>query len=242
MANQPLIWAHRGASGHAPENSLEAFDLAFRLGADGLELDVQLSADGRVVVCHDETIDRTSNGVGAIAEMTYAELAAFDYANDQTGFSNIMLPTLEQVFALLDDTEMVINIELKNSIEPYPGLEDAVVELVHRASWDHRVVLSSFNHLSVARLQGSGLRTAILYSEPLYEPWVHAERVGATAVHPSGHALRIDPGSVAECRERGIDVNVWTINTPEDARAAADLGVHAIITNYPEIRSHLAVR
>lgn len=242
MANQPQIWAHRGASAHAPENSLEAFELARSMGADGIELDVQLSADGRVVVCHDETIDRTSNGSGAIASMTLDELRAFDYANTHPGFSNVTIPTLDEVFELLGDAAMVVNVELKNSIEPYPGLEEAVLACVRRAGWADRVILSSFNHLSIAALQSAGLPTALLYADPIFEPWVHAQRVGAVAVHPSGIALQIDPDSVAACRARGIDVNVWTINTPQHAQLAAALGVHAIITNHPEIRSHLAVR
>ena len=99
--NHPLIWAHRGASGHAPENTLPAFQLAADMGADGVELDLQKTKDGVLVVCHDETIDRTSGGAGWIKDLTFEELRALDFSAGNAAYEGVQIPTMEEVFDLL---------------------------------------------------------------------------------------------------------------------------------------------
>ena len=111
-----MIWAHRGASAYAPENSMEAFKMAHEIGADGIELDVHLTKDGHLVVAHDETIDRCSNGSGLIIDKTLSELLSFDFSNNKENFSDIRIPTLEQVLDFIKQTNMVLNIEIKNGI------------------------------------------------------------------------------------------------------------------------------
>lgn len=115
------IWAHRGASAHAPENTLPAFELAVEQGADGVELDVHLTADGHLVVTHDETIDRCSDGTGAIASLTLEQLRAFDFSAGWEGFAGTRIPTLREVYELLHPTDLTINVELKNTFAPYPS-------------------------------------------------------------------------------------------------------------------------
>lgn len=231
------IWAHRGASAYAPENTLAAFALARELGAQGIELDVQRTADGELVVCHDETIDRTSTGSGAIVELTLEQLRQYDFSAGFVGLKS-PIPTLAEVFDLLDGTELTLNIELKDSIEPYPGMAEQVAELVRHRGWEERVLISSFNHVSIAKLAADrvGIPLAVLYEGPIFEPWDYAERVGAQALNPSGYALRIQPETVAKAHERGLAVNVWTINDPAQARLAEAIGVDAIITNHPDLK------
>ncbi|HJE52012.1 MAG TPA: glycerophosphodiester phosphodiesterase [Tessaracoccus flavescens] len=229
------IWAHRGACAYAPENTLPAFELAIGMGADGVELDVQRTADGQVVVIHDETVNRTSNGFGKVVDQTLAQLREADFSNGFAGRRNVKLPTLRDVYDLLRGTNMTINVELKNTIELYPGIEDDVLAVAHDAGMIDQTLISSFNHFGLANLRGRVAREqlAILYDGSLYNPWDYAAMVGAGAIHPSGYALQ-QPGLVERCHENDVAVNVWTINTVEQAHAVQDLGVDAIITDFPD--------
>lgn len=229
------IFAHRGASKYAPENTLPAFQAAETMGADGVELDVHRTRDGHVVVCHDEIINRTSNGSGYVAEYTLAELQQFDFSDGQLGFEGTRIPTLAEVFDLLGPTNQEFNIELKNSIVPYPGLEDEVVDLVHQAGLDDRVLYSSFNHRSMHQLAKRGYHTGLLYETVMWRPVRYAAQMGAYALHPADTAVRINPGLVRKAHRKGIAVNVWTVDSPDLLRSMMELGVDAVITNVPDI-------
>ena len=230
------IWAHRGSSVAAPENTLEAFEQAMRDGADGIEFDVQLTADGEVVVCHDETIDRTSDGTGAIVDMTLADLRQHRYNNGMPGF-DCQIPTLGEVLDLAAGGDVLLNVELKNSVEPYPGLEAAVETVVARSPFadqaPDRLLYSSFNHRSLHLLATSGTQVplGVLHVELLVKSWEYARVVGASALHPHWGALGDD--EVDACHEAGLAVNAWTVDEPEVMRLMARLGVDAIITNVP---------
>ena len=119
-----LIYAHRGASGYAPENTLEAFELAARMGADGVELDVHIARDGELVVAHDEAVDRVANGTGLICRMTTAELKQLRFNRTHPEYERATIPTLREVFELLKPTGLKINVELKNSYIVYENLEE----------------------------------------------------------------------------------------------------------------------
>lgn len=227
------IWAHRGASAEAPENTLPAFELAIEQGADGFELDVQRSADGVLVVCHDETIDRTSDGSGAIVDLDWAQLQRHDFAAGMPGFGQVAIPTLAQVVDLVRGTDLVVNIELKDSIEPYPGLAAQVLALVSELGLSEQVWFSSFNHHTVVELiaLGSASPCGVLYAEQLVEPWRYATGFGAAALHPM--ALAVDAEVVTRAHEVGLRVHPWTVDQPEHVRALAALDVDAIITNRP---------
>ena len=235
LAGRTYVWAHRGASGYAPENTLSAFALAAEAGADGVELDVQLTKDGQLVVCHDETVDRTSNGHGAIRNLDLDRLKQLDFSAGRESFAGTPIPTLAEVFDLLAPTGLVINVELKNSIWRYPGMEQALIAAAVGHQVVDKVIYSSFNHYSVRELIDAKVSpVGLLYSEPLYQPWDYATRIGAQAIHPSGEALRIDP-CVQECHDAGVAVNVWTVNRADDLAACFALGVDAVITNYPDV-------
>lgn len=234
-----LVWAHRGASKVAPENTLPAFEKAAELGADGVELDVQRTADGQLVVCHDEQIDRTSNGHGYLAEYSLDELRGFDFANHMTGFGKVLIPSLGEVLDLLEKTSLTVNIELKNSVIGYPGMESQVAELVHRAGWDRRVLYSSFNHRSMRAMADRGYPTGLLYETVMWKPQEYASRLGATALHPAGTVVRLNPNCVRKAHGRGLSVNVWTIDQPDQIKGLVRMGVDAIISNVPDVASKL---
>lgn len=230
------VWGHRGASAYAPENTLPAFDLARRMGAVGVELDVQLTADGRLVCIHDETLDRTTSGTGPVVEKTLDELRAYDASNGMSGFDGVTIPTLDEVFELFAGTSMVVNVELKNSVYPYEGLEEKVLALVAEARMEQRVLLSTFNHISLVRLHdlGTQVPTAMLFGEPLFRPWQYAQSLFVSGINPPHQYLRWVPKLVAKAQDLGLSVNPWTVNEPADLRRVLDLGVDAIITNYPD--------
>lgn len=225
------IWAHRGASRQAPENTLEAFHRAVELGADGVELDVQMTADGYLVVIHDETIDRTSEGSGAVGSMTLDQLRQYSYDNGMTQFGRVEIPTLRQVYDLLRPSGTRINVELKNSVVAYPGLGRAVETLTTIMNMVGQVTYSSFNHPSLRDLvvEGTQQPVGILHQNPLWEPWVYANRLGAQALHPHWGLVDYEPDYVARAHEAGLQVNVWTINDPERIEQLAALGVDAIM-------------
>lgn len=229
------IWAHRGASAYAPENTLPAFALAVEQGADGVELDLQRTRDGHLVVIHDETIDRTSTGSGRVVDHTLGELRRYDYSAGRPGFAGTRIPTLDEVLTLLAPTNLVVNVELKNSIELYPGMEAELEALVAASGMADRVIYSSFNHYSLRTLAGlnSGVPRGVLYAEPLVDPWVYATYLGVQAIHPPWQVLAV-PGVVDECHAAGLRVNAWTV-PPGQVGRLASLGVDAVITNEPDL-------
>ena len=194
------VFGHRGASGYAPENTIEAFRLAAEQGADGVELDVQMSRDGELVVAHDETVDRVSDGTGRIAGMTLAELKKLNFNRTHPEYARTEIPTLREVFDLLRPTGLDINIELKNSLIDYPGLEKRVVDLAAEAFDFDRIIFSSFSHASMLRVKAIDPRLVcgLLYDASLIEPWEYALRLGMDALHPY-YAEVITPGG--NCRK-----------------------------------------
>lgn len=230
-----LIWAHRGASGYAPENTLDAFELAIKQHADGVELDVHLSADGEIIVAHDETIDRCANGKGSIAAMTLAELKKFDFSKGMPGFEGTRVPTLAEVFALLRPTGLQVNVELKTTIEFYPGIEKKCIDLARQMGMADRVWFSSFNHHSLLRAKqvDPAFPCGILYASTMVRPWDYAKGLGMEALHPMLTELLI-PGEVTDSHATGIRVHTWTVNEQAHLELVAALGVDAIITNYPD--------
>ncbi|MGA5739620.1 glycerophosphodiester phosphodiesterase [Bacillus bombysepticus] len=230
-----LIFAHRGAAGTYPENTMISFEAAESFRADGIELDVQLTKDGKVVVIHDETVDRTTNGKGAVRNYVYEDLCKLDASykfGDKVGFCKI--PLLEEVLEWLKQTSLLLNIELKNNKIPYRGLEEEVITLVRKFSLEDRVIFSSFNHYSMKRchMMAPDIQTAILYREGLHSPWAYAKKMGATAVHPNYRYLQ---DAIAELTmESGVEVRPYTINEETLMRKYFDMNISAIITDYPE--------
>lgn len=228
------IFAHRGSAGTHPENTMIAFWEAERAGADGIELDVQLSKDGQIVVIHDETIDRTTDGTGWVKDFTYRELQQFNAAYkfaDQ--YDVCRIPLLEEVLAWIRSTPLLLNIELKNGFIAYETLEQKVIDMIQRYQLEERTVLSSFNHNSMAfcRHLAPNIETAILYMEPLYDPWKYVRAIGADGLHPY-HRTVSEP-FVRQARNHRVAVRPFTINKEPLMQKMFRYGVDAIFTDYP---------
>ena len=230
--------AHRGASAAAPPNTLAAFEKAMELGADGVEFDVHLSADGVVVVIHDFNVDGTTDGSGRVAEMTLAQLKQLDAGSHfDPAFAGERIPTLEEVLEAVG-SRLLLNIELKSTSLRDNGLERAVIAQVKRHNLDNRVLLSSFNPLSLRRAKkiAPHIPVGLLYSPslplPLRRAWL-APLVPHEARHPE-HTM-VDTRYVAWARRRGYRVNTWTVDDPDEMRRLIGLGVDGIITNVPNV-------
>lgn len=230
------IWAHRGASGYAPENTLEAFRMAAEMGADGVELDVQFTKDRQLVVIHDETINRVSNGQGKVADYTLEQLRKFCCNRTHPEYKEAVIPTLAEVLDLLKPTDMTINIELKTGVTFYEGIEDRVLRLVEEKGMENRVIYSSFNHASVMRIKKikPEAEAGFLYADGTLDMPEYAKKHGIEALHPSLYNMQY-PELIKECRENGVRLHVWTVNAKADMKRMADAGVDAIITNYPDV-------
>jgi glycerophosphoryl diester phosphodiesterase len=230
----PLVYAHRGASGLYPENTMEAFRAALRLQADGIELDVQLSRDGEIVVIHDHRLERTTNGKGLVQQYTLRELRKLRASKKpDPRFPRVRIPTLREVFRTLEPTPLRFIIEFKNFLVPQPHLEELVLETIREYGLTERTVISSFNFDSLKRVKELDplQRTALLYFGTLTEPWEVAALYGADELHVPEEELT--HALVQETKERGFPVIGWTIDHPKQIRQAGKMGVDGIITNYP---------
>lgn len=229
------VYGHRGASGYAPENTLEAFELAAKMGAAGVELDVHLTRDGELVVTHDERIDRVSDGSGLVMEHSLAELKRLRFNKTHPEYERATIPTLGEVFELLKPLGLGVNVELKNSEIFYPRLEERCMELAAAVGMTERVLYSSFNHYSIRRIKelAPAVRCGLLYDATLYRAWDYGKALGADALHPMYTELLID----SECESAhtlGLEVNPWTVNEEKDLRMVFSAGADRVITNYPD--------
>ncbi len=238
-SDRPLNIAHRGASAVAPPNTLAAFRRAAELGADGVELDVHLSADGVPVVIHDFTVDATTDGTGRVGDMPLAALKELDAGfRFDPAFAGERIPTLEEVFAEVGG-RLLINVELKSMPgNDYPGLEAAVAALIRRHGLTDRVLVSSFNPFALRRFRREMPEVPVGF---LYEtaPLSRVARLAAALIRLRPHALHpwwglITPDTVRRARARGQRVVAWTVDEPEAMARLVEWGVDAIITNHPE--------
>lgn len=239
MKRKPLIIAHRGASAEAPENTLAAFRLALEQGSDGIELDVHLSADDAIVVCHDETLERTTTGTGAILEQTSGQLRTYD-AGRWFGerFAGEPLPLLDEVLDLVPPS-VSVNIEIKDYSQP--RINRRVLELLERRNRLGSVFFSSFDHVCMADLKRlePRARIGLLYDEaPVdYRSFFASQGVEGYALHPF-HGF-VNPEYAKEAGERGLAMFPWTVDDPERMKELVQAGVTGIITNKPALLREL---
>jgi len=229
------VWAHRGASGYAPENTLESFRLAEKMGADGIELDVRLTKDDKMVINHDDAIHRVSNGNGYIKDYTLSELKKFNFNRLHTEYEFTPIATLEEVLEELKNTALSINIEIKGGIYINRNLEEQVLELVKEMKMEERILYSSFNHYSMLRIKelNTDAKIGLLYKDGFVDVPQYGKRIGVNALHPTFKNL-IYPNLVSDCKKLGLILNVWTVNSEKDIRYVCECGVDGVITNYPD--------
>lgn len=234
-----MVQAHRGASAYAPENTLPAFRLAKEMHSDGIECDIHLTSDGVLVVCHDDDIARTSNGCGSIAAMTLPELKRYDFGcKFSPDFTGTCIPTLDELLELVYDMA-IINIECKGPLPAGRHMDEALEKLYDtlvRFGCVERTLMSTFlwDWAKRSKELHPDLRTALLYGNRLSpeETLDSARRHMADAMHPNLEHL--DKEAVDACLSSGIDVNAWTIDSPEQIERAITLGITGLITDVPD--------
>ncbi|MDQ0190308.1 glycerophosphodiester phosphodiesterase [Alicyclobacillus cycloheptanicus] len=231
------IWAHRGFSAVYPENTVMSFQQAIALGVDGIELDVHLTKDGALVVIHDETVDRTTDGTGPVGRMTLAEVKRLHVLGPQgQQVPGARVPTLEEVLDVVASAPLrvSVNIELKSGVVLYPDLEIRTWQCVQQFGLQCRTVFSSFNHYSLLALkrQCNDANIGLLYMEGLVDPWLYARYLHAGALHP--YHLAVNEHIVAGAHRDHLRVHVFTVNDPAEIRKLAAWGVDAVITDRPD--------
>lgn len=239
------IISHRGANKYAPQNTIPAFQKAVELGAHGVENDVHLTRDGVVVVCHDHTIDSTSNGTGSINDYTYEELLQFDFGSYfSPEFAGTKIPTLAEFLDVCRPME-IINVEIKSPREKNTPIVQKTLETVKEFGLLEQLLVSSFDSdilLECKRLEPR-CKTGMLYSidenecphlAELTDDYVaFAQKIDAQALHPV--LLFIDEEYVANCHKAGLAVNPWTVNTEHTVKGFGALHCDGLITDVPDL-------
>lgn len=236
-----LAIAHRGASGHAPENTFAAFRRAIAMGAGFIETDLQLSRDARFVAIHDATVNRTTNGQGKVHDMTLADLRRLD-AGSWFGseFAGERIPTLEEILEFAKKHDVVFYLEMKPGGSW--GGEHALISALRESGEIARTVVISFEPLileGVRKIEPT-VMTGLLYEGRIGNPLEKALEIGARQIAVRGDL--VTPRLLKEARERDLQVVCWTVNHPAHMRLLAEAGVDGIISDYPDRLLELAQR
>ncbi len=236
----PLVLAHRGANKVAPQNTLPAFLKAIQFNADGIETDVHLCKDGEIVICHNYTVDATSNGKGSIDEMTFAELRQLDFGSYfSNDFKGVTLPTLAELLSLVKNMNL-INIEIK-APQKDNDLVKRVVEEVHKFGIEKNSIISCFDPECIREVKeiDKNLKTGLLYENDelgneimTFGVAKYCQQLKADAAHPE-HILMTEE-LVKDLHNNGIKVNPWTVNLKEDIIKYTSWGCDALITDIPD--------
>ena len=236
--DRPIVMAHRGAQAVAPENTLAAFEAAADMQADGVELDVTRCATGEIVVIHDDTVDRTTNGSGPVAALPFYALRELDAgAWFDARFAGQRIPLLSEVLDLVGDSEMRVNIEIKGQALRGDGIEAEIAEMVRQRHETGQVIISSFNPSALWRMRRAApeLPGALLYAAgmpPYRVRGLARYLVRPAALHPY-HDL-VDAAYMRWAHGHGYRVNPWTVNDADTIARMIELGVDGIIGDYPD--------
>lgn len=228
-----LVIAHRGASGYAPENTLAAFRKAVAMGATFIETDLHLSRDARFVAIHDETVDRTTNGRGAVHELTRAELLRLDAGGwFAAEYAGERIPTLEEVLLFAKKHDVDFYLELKPSGSW--GGEHALIGALRESSAIARMVVISFDAAILANVRRiePTLMTGLLHDGTMSEPLERALEVGARQIVVRGDL--VSPWLLKEAKRHDLQVICWTVNHPAHMRMLMEAGVDGIMSDYPD--------
>lgn len=238
LENRPLIIAHRGAKAYAPENTMASFNFAAEVNADGVEFDIKLTKDGHIIIIHDLTVDRTTDGSGKVKDFTLAELKKLDagkFFSEQ--YAGEEIPTLSDVLIKLP-SNLVINIEITNYGSMWDGLAKKTVELVKQLGKEKQILFSSFfpTNLMITKKLAPEIPVAILANSGA-SGWLSRSNlmrgISPQAVHP--YLSDVDKNFVDHQHKMGRKVNVWTVNDPFEMERLANLKVDGIITDDPQL-------
>lgn len=241
--NKIEIIAHRGGANLAPENTLAAFKNAIKLGVDMIEIDVHLSKDGKIIVIHDEKINRTTNGKGTIKDMTSAEIKKYDAGSKfDKKFKNEKIPTLDEVMETLNGKVKLL-IEIKDGDELYPGLEKKVVETIHKYNAVNWVIVQSFNENSVLRVRKMDPSITTFYLlgrnfNDFYSNVAKEVNAGNAVIKKydgiAPHYSMLSSEKVKIFHKAGFKIFTWTVDKPKDMKKIINMNVDGIITNSPD--------
>lgn len=218
---------HRGAKGHIAENTLESFQRALDLGVNGIELDVHVCASGELVVFHDFTVDRMTNGSGEIHKMTLSELKKLKVADE------FEIPTLEEVFDLIN-RKCWINVELKGHQTATPVCK-LIEKYISKKGWTYEdFIVSSFQkeELNQTRTLSTNIRLATLSQASVEQALEWADELSAYAIHP--HFSLLTDDNIHEAKKKGYKINVWTVNHYEDIQRLEAHIIDGIISDFPD--------
>ena len=239
------IFAHRGFSGYYPENTMLAFQkVAEETVADGIELDIQLTKDGEIVIMHDEMLDRTTNGSGWLKDHTLEELKMLSVGVNVKGFfPRQTIPTLREYFTWLKTTKLITNIELKTSYFEYEGIEEKLIAMVKEFGLEDQIWYSSFNHYTVARIKKlmPEAKCGLLTDTWLMNIGEYAASQGAASVNARTYFCAKE-GVAADLHAHNIALQAWTPNDAEMMQELVDAGVDVLITYYPDIAAKVLGR
>ncbi len=227
---RPQIVGHRGARGLAPENTLPAFEVAAELDIDGVEFDVQRTADGALVVFHDDEVDRTTTGTGTLWEMSLAAIQALDAGTPfDARFAGTRVPTLRETLEYLKTTRLLLFIELKDPWR-FPGMAQQCVDLVRELDLVKRTQFRSFHHDVLHELYAIAPEISL---SALWDDRLPADDEVTWKTVDAPHQL-LTPDNIRHMQARGQQVTAWTVNDVERARALMDAGIDGLCTDYPD--------
>lgn len=231
------IFAHRGFSGYYPENTMLAFQkVAEETKAIGIELDIQLTKDGEIVIMHDETLDRTTNGTGFVKDYTLAELKMLSVGVNFKGFlPRQTIPTMREYFEWVCTTDLITNIELKTSVFEYEGIEEKLVAMVREFGLEDKIWYSSFNHQTMDRLQKlmPEAKCGLLMDTWLMNVGAYAASLNAYSVNACSF-FAAKEGVSEDLHAHNVLLQAWTPNDEEIMQKLIDRNVDILITNYPD--------
>jgi glycerophosphoryl diester phosphodiesterase len=229
------VVAHRGYSGLYPENTMLAFRKAAEADTDEIELDVQLTKDGTVVVIHDESVDRVTGGKGLVRDYTFEELRRLDASALYGGaFGVNPVPSLDEYFSWVRNTGITTNIELKNGVFYYEGLEEKTIGLIRKHKLEGKVIFSSFNPLSLMTCKKLLPEVPCGFlSSGIGNAGYFVRFNGLEFYHPVIDSLNDEV--IAGCGARGVELNVWTVNDMAGLLKLQKWGCRGVITNFPDV-------
>lgn len=235
-----INYAHRGYSYRYPENTMLAFREAIRVGANGIELDVHKTKDNKLVVIHDEKVDRTYFGTGYVKDYTLEELRKLRNRDLlYTCSKYVYVPELEEVLDLIRNKNIILNIEIKNNKINYDCIEEDIIKTIKSYGMIKQVIISSFNHMSLLKCKKicKGIKVGLLYSKNKRSIIEYAKKYNIEALHPS--VKIIDENYIKIAHKNGLEINPYTIDSKEEMEQLIKWEVDGIITNNPLILSKL---
>ena len=229
-------YAHRGFCSKYPENTLLAFEKAIAEGVDGIENDVQLTKDGEIIIMHDESVDRTTDGKGWVKDLTLAEIKELDAGGKfDSQYAGLRVPTLREYLKLVKDQPVITNIEMKTGVFEYREMEQKLVDMLREYKVEDRILITSFNHFTIMRMKklAPDLKYGFLAYDWRLDAGEYTQKNGIPCYHPDYHNLTWEV--VEDLKTHGIEVNPYTVDDPDDIRDMIAKGVHAVITDCPDV-------